>query len=275
MSPVSIIIILVLLAVLYALLCALIPRCRRDQLRIAAEQQTVSGTVTEVKDHRAGGQQTQRVKLCYTIDGKEYTYYCYTRPDQYQVDQTVELLRHPENPKRVYLKDRFHILTENEVKLIIFGLGMVFLFAGFLVLGNLNDTMKEIADFSKYPLVILFAWFSYWIEYRTVRKGVHGTGTIVYSTRDHKNVRVIAQFEADGQIYETRAMQMPIKQCTREYNPGGQIGVLYAEKTPGDAVIEDDTLRLRQLHRAAIIVSVTVPLFLLAMWVIYNMIFTG
>lgn len=271
MSLGGIIIVWVLLAGLFALLCALVPRVRRDQLRIAAEMQTVSGTVTEVKQVR---RQSQSVKICYTIDGKDYTYRCYARPDQYQADQTVELLRHPEKPKRVYLKDQFHVLTENEVKLMIGGLGLIFLFGAFLALGSLNETMHEIAKFSKYPLIILGAWGSYWIEYRIVRRGIHGTGTIVYSTRDHKNTNVIARFEAaDGQTYETRPMRLPIRHCTREYNIGGQIGVLYAEKTPGDAVIEDDTLQLRKLHKTAVILTIVVSLFLTAMWVLEKILF--
>lgn len=259
MSPI-IIIILFALAVVFLLLMILFIQRQRDSLFMAQHRHMVSGTVVDVKIVRTGNNVSDRVQFSYTVDGKEYTHVCYCRPDKYHRDQTVQIIYHPNKPKLASPEGLFRVMPKSDVRLMAFFLVLMYVFAVCLALSNVYDSWGRAFDRFEFPMILLFNWFSYWTEYRIVRKGKSSTGTIVYSERDHKTVRVIAEFDVNGVTYDTRMMNMPAKRCKREYNQGGQIGVLYREQNPVESVIEDDTLKERALRIFAIISSIVLPI---------------
>ena len=247
-------VILIALALVFVLLMRLFMQRRRDMLFMSQHRHTVTGTVTEVLPSRAGG--SERVRIRYTADGKEYTHDCYTRPEKYRPDQTVEMIVHPEKPKLAYPLSRFRPLRKGELRLMAVFCAGIYLFVVLLVLSNVYDSLGRVMDHIEMPLMLLVGWGNYWTEYRLARRGVRGTGTVVYAVRDDKTVRAAAEFDAGGLTCETRVMRLPVKYCKRTYTPGEQIGVLYQADNPDEAILEDDTRRERLMRIAVIAESI-------------------
>lgn len=259
MSPI-VIFILVSLALAFVLLMILFIQRQRDSLFMAQHRHKVSGTIVDVNTVRTGKNVSDRVQFSYTVDGKAYTHVCYSRPNKFQRDQTVQIIYHPNKPKLAFPESLFRVMPKSDVRLMAIFLVLMYVFAACLALSNVYDSWGTAFDRFEFPMILLFNWFSYWTEYRIVRKGKSSTGTIVYSEQDHKNVRVIAEFDVNGVTYDTRMMNIPAKRCKREYNPGGQIGVLYRAQNPVESAIEDDTLKERALRIFAMINSVVLPI---------------
>ena len=258
MSPVVIVILAVLAAVFILLMILFIQR-RRDSLFMAQHNQTVSGTVVDISTVRTGNNVSDRVRYSYTVDGKAYTHVCYCRPDKYRRDQTVPVIYHPKKPRLAFPESQFRVMPASDVRLMAVFLALMYVFAVCLALSNVYDSWGKAFDRFEFPMILLFNWFSYWTEYRIIRQGKSCTGTIVYSERDHKTVRVIAEFEVSGVKYDTRMMNMPAKRCMREYHQGGQIGVLYREQNPVESAVADDTLKEQALRIYAVISSIVLP----------------
>ena len=260
-----ILIILAALAVTFVLLMILFILRRKDILFMAQDRHTVSGTVADVSTVRTGANAAERIKLSYVIAGKEYTHVCYCRPNQYHRDQIVPVIYHPDKPKLAFPERSFRVMPKSDVCLLAVFLVLMFVLVVCLALCNVYDSWGRFFDHFELPMILLHNWFSYWLEYRIIRRGKSGTGTIVYSERDHKTVRVAAEFDVNGVTYETRMMNMPVKRCKREYHPGGQIGVLYREQDPAESVIEDDTLKEKAMRIRAVISGIVLP----AVWLLF------
>lgn len=266
MSPIMILLLTALAAVFVLLIILFIQR-RRDMLFMAQNRHTVSGTVIDIT--QAGNKASDRVKITYAIDGKKYTHVWYCRPNKYQRDQTVPIIFHPDKPNLAFPEALFRVMPESDVRMLIIFVVLLYIFTVCLMLSNVYDAWGRFFDYIEFPMILLFSWFSYWSEYKIVRKGKSSTGTIVYTERDHKTVRVIAEFEVSGVTYDTRMMKMPVQRCKREYHQGGQIGVLYREQNPVESVIEDDTLKERSLRIRVIILSIVLPFIWAAMLFIH------
>ncbi|MBQ5335154.1 MAG: hypothetical protein J6Z45_04325 [Oscillospiraceae bacterium] len=252
------------LAAMMALLVFLLIRLRRDQLFMAQQKCCVTGTVTDVKPFRAGGTVSDRVTFCYSVAGTEYTRVCSCRPQRFHRDQTVQMICHPDKPKMAFPECLFRVMPVSALRLAAGFCAAVPVLVLCFAVGGMNEAWSRYFDHFQYPLSLLYIWGSYWLEYRIVRRGKSGTGTIVYSERDDKTVRAAAEFTVGGITYETRVMQMPARRCTREYVQGGQIGVLYREESPDESVIEDDTRKEKLWRLLAIIGSIVLP----SLWVL-------
>lgn len=262
MSPLTVII-LAALAAVFVLLAVLLILRRRDTQFMAKNRHTVPGTVTEVHTVRTGDNAAERVKIRYTVNEKDYTHICYTRPQKYCCDQTVSMIVHPDKPRLAFPESQFRPMPAKDVQILAVFLVLLYVFTACMVLSYTNGWQSKLDHFEM-PIMLLSSWFSYLDEYRIVRRGASCKGTIVYTERDHKTVRVIAEFTVGGVTYETRMMNLPVKRCKREYNQGGQIGVLYREQNPAEAVVEDDTLNEKAKRTAVIVCSIVLPVF----WVI-------
>ncbi|MBR6420164.1 MAG: DUF3592 domain-containing protein [Oscillospiraceae bacterium] len=269
MSPVALFF-LAALAAVFGLLMLLFILRRRDQLRMSQNPRIVSGTVTDVRTRRSKAGVSDCVRISYRIDGKEYTHVYFSRPDKFRKDETVPMICHPEKPNLAVPEVLFRVIPKSHIRLLAAFLVLLYLMTVCIVLRDTYDTCSTVMDCAKYPLMIAGCWISYWDVSRILRRGKSCTGTIVWTERDHRSVRVIAEFDADGTACETRMMQLPVKRMQREYHPGGQIGVLYLEENPAEAVIDDDAVKekVRRLLPAAVISSIVLFGIMAAVWIL-------
>jgi len=252
MSTITIIVLFSLLLIFGLLVIACLFR-RKDMQALEQNPQTVTGTVVSCKELRSKDDLYQRVTICYTVDGTEYTQAFSCRPNKYVLDQPVTIYYVENKPKFARLSAVFHGEPQREFILLLSALAAFYCILVLIVLSNEYSILKRICGELQYLLwLFLILWVNF-TERKLVRRGVPAAGTIVYAERDHKIMRVIAEYTVDGRTYETRQMKLPVKKCSREYCIGGQIGVRYQQKHPVDGIIEDDVMKLKMLRIITVI----------------------
>lgn len=264
-------IMLIVLAVLFGLLIVLFVRQQRKRETLLKNPLHVTGTVKQCSRVRSGGAIYQRVTVCYSVDGREFKHVFLCRPDQYSTDQTVALFCQPDKPQTAFRQaDLMRSRPQRERWIVVILIAAMYAVVVVAILSNEIPFLKPILKNAEFPLVILYSIGIYANERRILKRGIPCTGTIVFSERDHKTVRVMAEYTVDGIPYETRQMQIPAKRCTREYCVGGQIDVLYKKNSPGEGAIREDAERMEKLRRIAPIVGIAV---LLPIWIILMVVF--
>ena len=220
-----------------------------------------TGTVESIKPVRDQNGDFSYYRLKYSVNGKVYYHKILTRSGKYDKGKNISIVYLPDDPHIAYGKCEFENIRLESFRTSILAVVLIFVAAIAILVLYAYDA-NTIIDIGLCILLYISSWVWFIDEHDRVYKSKSVIGTIIYAETNKRTCRVVAQYNIDGHMYETRQMNVPLKNSTK-YNIGDIICVKYRENQKYSAIIEDDKMQLLYAKTAVILLSISTLLYII------------